>query len=130
MENYQITAAQISASSQYGSHAPTLGRLHFKGDLGAWLAGPNDPNQWFQIDLRVEANVTFVATQGRHRDHNQWVSQYKLQYSKDGLSFQVYKETEENSEKVRGAFADHNHLVFVIGPNKSRITDRQSINRC
>ena len=117
METYQITAAQISASSHFGSYYPTLGRLHFKGSLGAWAAGANDLNQWFQVDLFVETNVTFVATQGRHGSYNQWVTQYKLQYSKDGLSFQVYKETGENtSDKVRKVFSDHScsRLVFVI----------------
>ena len=100
MENLQITAAQITASSQFdGSLLPTYGRLHFKGGHGAWAAGAND--QWFQIDLRVEANVTFVATQGRYRDPNQRVTQYKLQSSKDGVKFQVYKQTGENSDKVR-----------------------------
>ena len=82
MENFQITAAQISASSQFDGNsnlAPAHGRLHFKGGYGAWAAGVNDLNQWFQIDLRVEANVTFVATQGRHADPNQRVTQYKLQ---------------------------------------------------
>ena len=108
MENHHITAAQISASSQYdGSHAPTVGRLHFKGGHGAWAAGANDLNEWYQIDLRVEANVTFVATQGRPGDDNQWLTQYKLQYSKDGLSFQVYKDTRQRSDKVRTVFADH-----------------------
>ena len=102
MENHQITAAQISASSQFdGNHPPTHGRLHFKGGHGAWAAGANDLNQWFEIDLRVEANVTYAATQGRYGDPNQRVTQYKLQYSKDGISFQVYKQPEENSEKVR-----------------------------
>jgi len=102
MENLQITAAQISASSQFdGNHLPTHGRLHFKGGHGAWAAGANDPNQWFQIDLRVEANVSFVATQGRYGDPNQRVTQYKLQYSKDGVTFQFYKQTGESSEKVR-----------------------------
>ena len=100
MESHQITAAQISASSQFnGNLAPTHGRLDFPG---AWAAGANDPNQWFQIDLRVEANVTFVATQGRYGNSVQRVTQYKLQYSKDGLSFQVYKQAGDNSEKVRG----------------------------
>ena len=104
MENFQITAAQISASSQFDGNsnlAPAHGRLHFKGGYGAWAAGANDLNQWFQIDLRVEANVTFVATQGRHADPNQRVTQYKLQYSKDGISFQVYKQHGESSDKVR-----------------------------
>ena len=105
MENKQITAAQISASSQYdGNHAPNQGRLHFKGGAGAWAAGANDPNQWFQIELRVEANVTFVATQGRFGSSGQRMTQYKLQYSKDGLSFQVYKQNGENSHKVSGIY--------------------------
>jgi len=115
MENRQITAVQISASSQYdGSHALTLGRLHFKGGNGVWAAATNDLNQWFQIDLRVEANVTFVATRGRHGDPNQWLTQYKLQYSKDGLSFQVYKETRQSSDKVRTVFAEHSRLILII----------------
>ena len=102
MENQQITAAQISASSQYdGYHAPNNGRLHLKGVYAAWAAGVNDLNQWFQIKLRVEANVTFVATQGRYGSSGQRVTQYKLQYSKDGLSFQVYNRPGENSDMVR-----------------------------
>ena len=101
MENHKITAAQITASSQFdGYYVPNHGRLHYKGIGGAWTAAGNDLSQWFQIDLRVEANVTFVATQGRYDEPNQWVTQYKLQFSKDGLSFQFYKETGENSDKV------------------------------
>jgi len=105
MENHQITTAQISASSQFdGNGQPTYGRLHFKGGHGAWTVGANDFNQWIQIDLRVEVNVTFVATQGRYGDPNQRVTQYKLQYSKDGISFQVYKQNGENSDKVRKCY--------------------------
>ena len=131
MENHQITAAQISASSHYNeSHTPTHGRLHFKGDRGSWAAREKDLNQWFQIDLRVEANVAFVATQGKHGDPKQWVTQYKLQYSKDGLSFQFYKETRESSDKVRTLSADHCRLILVIWANKSRNGDGQAINQC
>lgn len=68
METHQITVVKISASSQFTSDfAPTYGRLHFKGSNGAWSAAVNDLNQWFQIDLRVEANVTFVATPRKAR---------------------------------------------------------------
>lgn len=102
MEYHQITAAQISASSQFdANHPPTHGRLHFKGGYGSWAASANDLHQWFQINLRVEANVTFVATQGRHGDPNQRLTEYKLQYSKDGISFQVFRQHGENSDKVR-----------------------------
>ena len=105
MENHKITAGQILVSSQYdGSLLPTYGRLHFKGGGGAWAASTNDLNQWIQIDLRVEANVTFVATQGRHGNPSQRVTKYKLQYSTDGLLFQVYKQYGENSDKVSSAY--------------------------
>jgi len=108
MENYKITAAQISASSRFREdHAPNQGRLNFKGGggySGSWSAGTNNPSQWFQIDLRVATDVTFVATQGRYGDPNQRVTQYKLQYSNDGVTFEVYKQTGENSDKVRTVY--------------------------
>ena len=126
MENLKITAAQISASSQFGGFfAPNQGRLHFKGGdsySGSWSAGANNPNQWFQIDLRIATNVTFVATQGRHGHPNQRVTQYKLQYSQDELTFQAYKQAEENSDTVR--------RVYVEWPNKLRTTKRQAISQC
>jgi len=105
MENYKITAAQILASSQFcATHAPNQGRLHFKAVRdysGGWSARTSNPSQWFQIDLRIARNVTFVATQGRNGNLDQRVTKYKLQYSKDGVTFQVYKQTGENSDKVR-----------------------------
>jgi len=101
MENFRITSAQISASSQYsGSHVPNYGRLHYKGNAGAWSVKVSDLNQWFQIDFRIQTTVTYVATQGRHNT-GQWVTQYKLQYSNDGNSFQVFKQQGENSDKVK-----------------------------
>ncbi|XP_020628623.1 EGF-like repeat and discoidin I-like domain-containing protein 3 [Orbicella faveolata] len=123
MENYQITAAQISASSLFdGNVVPSHGRLHYMGNVGAWIAKVNDLHQWFQIDLRVEANVTFVATQGRYADLYQRVTQYKLQYSKDGLSFQIYKQPGENSSKVFVGNSDQNTVVKhpLIPPIEAR----------
>jgi len=103
MENYKITSAQISNSSQYDSyHAPKQGRLNFKatGSLaGGWSAGVNDLNQWFQIDLGIETNVAYVATQGRNI-HHQWVTKYKMQYGNDGNSLQVYRQQGESLDKV------------------------------
>ena len=100
MENFKITPAQISASSQHdGDHAPNYGRLHYKGNYGTWAAGVNDLHQWIQIDFRVQTTVTYVATQGRFGS-SQRVTQYKLQYSNDGNSFQVFKQQGENTDKV------------------------------
>ena len=98
MENFKITAAQISASSQFdGNYAPNYGRLHYPG---TWAARVNDLHQWIQIDFRVQTTVTYVATQGRYGS-SQRVTQYKLQYSNDGNSFQVFKQQGVNTDKVR-----------------------------
>jgi len=101
MENFKITPAQITASSQYSeNHARNYARLHYKGNKGAWATAVNDLNQWIQIDFGIETTVSYVATQGRY-NNSQWVTQYKLQYSNDGNSFQVFKQQEENTDKVR-----------------------------
>jgi len=101
MENFKITPAQISASSHYDENlVPSHGRLHYKGIRGAWAAGVNDLNQWIQIDFGIETTVTYVATQGRY-NYSQWVTQYKLQYSNNGNSFQLFVQQGENVDKVR-----------------------------
>ena len=101
MENFKITPAQISASSQYDeNYVPSHGRLHYKGIIGGWAAGANDTHPWFQVDFGIVTTVTHVATQGRYNT-SQWVTQYKLQYSDDRNSFQVFKQLGENTDKVR-----------------------------
>ena len=70
------------------------------GYAGAWAAVVNNLNQWIQIDFLIKTTVTYVATQGRHTV-GQWVTQYKLQYSSDGSSFEVFKQQGENTDKVR-----------------------------
>ena len=101
MENFKITPAQITASSQYsGSHAPDYGRLHYKGNSGAWSVQVRNLHQWIQIEFGIETTVTYVATQGRH-NIGQWVTQYKLHYSNDGNYFQVFKQQGENADMVR-----------------------------
>ena len=101
MENFKITPAQISASSQFDeNYVPSLGRLHYQSIIGGWAKGANDLHPWIQIDFGIMTTVTYVATQGRHGTV-QWVTHYKLQYSKDGNSFQVFKQQGENEDKVR-----------------------------
>ena len=104
MEDYGIPNEQVRASSEWNSnHAAIQGRLHYKppsGKQGAWSAKENDKNQWLQIDLgSVFTRVTGVATQGRY-NYNQWVTTYKLQYSKDGSTFTSYKDPEQAADKV------------------------------
>ena len=103
VESGAISDGQINASSQYdGNHAASQGRLYFKavpGRYGSWSAKDNDVSQWLQVDLgNPHTNVTAVATQGRN-ERPQWVTKYKVQYSRDGVSFQYFME--EKSSKVR-----------------------------
>ena len=104
MENGAISDGQISASSEFDAyHAPSHSRLNYRGTQAAWSARKNDANQWLQIDLiSYYIKVTHIATQGRDSDkYDQWVTEYKLQYSNDEVTFKHYREQGENADKVR-----------------------------
>ena len=99
MESGVISDAQISASSQYTDYtAARKARLNFKKNLG-WTTSTNNLNQWLQVDLGSYTRVTGVATQGRN-GYAQWVTEYRLQYSDDGVIFKFYKEPHHTSPKV------------------------------
>ena len=99
MEKRAISDGQISASSQLdANHEASQGRLNLKG---SWSAYANDAEQWLQIDLGTNpVTVTRVATQGINFQ-SQWVINYTLKYSDDGLNFQLYKQQGQSEHKVR-----------------------------
>ena len=103
MESEAILDAQISASSQLDdNHSARQARLHFMisgYQRGGWSALRNDLNQWLQVDLGSYTRVTRLATQGRNA-YNEWVTKYGLQYSDDGVTFQLYKGAANSSVKV------------------------------
>ena len=103
VEDGAILDTQISASSQLdNTHSAKQARLHSKADgskWGSWSALRNDLNQWLQVDLGSYTRVTRVATQGRNA-FNEWVTKYRLQYSDDGATFDLYKEAANSSAKV------------------------------
>ena len=104
MESRNITDGQISASSEWNdSYAAVQGRLNFKqsgNKQGAWSADTNDANQWLQVDLIGQYIVTRVATQGG-TGHDEWVTEYKIQYGDDGKNFQYHREQGKNTDKVK-----------------------------
>ena len=104
METRLIKDAQITASSEYSSnHAAIQARLNFKaggGKQGGWSARSGDANQWIQVALGSYTTLTGIATQGRN-GYSQWVTQYKLQYSDDGVIFHYYKASGQSSPKVK-----------------------------
>ena len=105
MENGAIADEQITASSEWdGYHAAVQGRLHFPeagGKAGGWAARTRDTNQWLQIDMKNKyTNFTRVATQGRN-GASEWVTEYALQYSDDGVNFYYYMDQGQISRKVK-----------------------------
>ena len=99
IEKGAITDGQISSSSQLDeNHEASQGRLNLKG---SWSAYANDAKQWLQIDLgSIPVTVTGVATQGSNFQ-SQWVINYTLKYSDDGLNFQLYKQQGQSEHTVR-----------------------------
>ena len=103
MENREIPDANIRVSSQLdGDHGAKEARLNSKADGdkgGGWSALNNNFNQWLQVNIGYNSQVTGVATQGM-TGNDQWVSRYRIQYSSDGVTFEFYNSTEDSSAKV------------------------------
>lgn len=56
-----------------------------------WSAGSNDTNQWLRIDLGGPARIAAIGTAGRRNGrYQQWVTSYKVSYSKDGTNWTFY----------------------------------------
>ena len=99
VESGAISDEQMTASSRFdNSVAPHIGRLN---GHDSWAPAALDVHQWLQVDLGLNNHnsVAGVATQGRS-NFNQWVKTYKLQFGKDGVSFQYYRELGQTIDKV------------------------------
>ena len=118
MEDGEILNGQISASSQLdANHAAIQGRLNSQATAskaGSWSAFTSDVDQWLQIDLgNLHSTVTRVATQGGHTN-SQWVTNYTLGYSDDGINFHFYKEQGQIESKVGNATSTESDEVTSL----------------
>ena len=99
MQNGRIRSTQLIASSSYDSNSgPNRGRLYLRragSRWGAWIAKYNTRTQWLQVNFGGYKRLVKFATQGRE-DARQWVTQYTLAYSQNGMNWADYK---ENSAK-------------------------------
>ncbi|KAI8516785.1 hypothetical protein Bbelb_053660 [Branchiostoma belcheri] len=85
MESGAILDDSITASSFWDKNFDAYrGRLNGVAGAGAWAAETNTIGEWLQVDLGEKKRVTGTIIQGRYRNHDQWVTSYKLQYSVDG----------------------------------------------
>jgi hypothetical protein len=100
VEDKRIPDHQITASSNSSLKSVAYrGRLGTRKDKygdGAWSSVANNKyDEWLQIDLGVVSMVTKVATQGR-QDADQWVKQYYIKYSIDGIHWAECKDKYSN----------------------------------
>ena len=83
----------VTASSCWApDHGVDRCRLNFSTNYGSnsWCAKVNDANQWLQVNFGGEVRtVTEIHMQGRHA-HPQWVKQYQLKYTNDGINWEIY----------------------------------------
>lgn len=85
-----ITASTI-ANSYYRADQGRLQAQYESGGYGSWVASTHNSQQWFQVDFGSWTKVARVAIQGR-LNAAQWVTEFKLAYSYDGVFYKDYNE--------------------------------------
>ncbi|CAB4021554.1 Hypothetical predicted protein, partial [Paramuricea clavata] len=110
MENGEILDAQIPASSEYRSnHGADNARLNLEraNHSHAWVPS-HASGSWLQVDFELQATISEVLTQGRG-DYPQWVKNYTLSYSSNGVDFHPY--CQNGVVKVFQGNGDQNTIV-------------------
>ena len=92
--------------------------------MGAWSARHNNRYQWLQLDFSRWAKIIRLATQGR-QDTDQWVTQYYVRHSLDGIRFVDYQE--RNTRKVG---TQYQRSVKRLGKLWSGIGVKNTVTRC
>ena len=72
----------------------------------AWSAKTNDVNQWIQICFLYPRIVTSIQTAGRTGGGLQYVKNYKVQYTMDGINWQHY-----NNGQILNGNTDINSVI-------------------
>ena len=112
MESGKINNSQITASSVWSEASqvqPWAARLN--NPNGFWHAKQARVGEWLQIDFKRKTVVTKIATQGRPNDA-QWVTSYKISFSKDAVLWNFYK---ENGKEKVGRFTVLLSICQILG---------------
>ena len=85
-----IPDSKMTASSQQSDLTkPSYGRLNGVRGNG-WCAGTaSSTHDWLQVDLGRTVKVCSLSAQGEVNG-NRWVTDFKLRYSTDGISWRYY----------------------------------------
>ena len=106
METGSINANQITSSSVFNSaHSTDNARLNCQGNetlAGSWSPLTNNLNQWIQVDFTLPIYISGMILQGRNvGEFLQWVTEYKVQFSIDGISWFYVKDSNRIDDMVR-----------------------------
>ena len=117
MQNGRIKNRQISASSIFDkNHAAWLGRLNRKkvGHYrGAWAVRHSTRYQWLKVDFGRPTRIVQILTQGR-QDYRQWVTQYYVTYSQDGIHWAEYKINSGRKVMLNDIHVEHAVLINMV----------------
>ena len=104
----------LSASSSYSAtSAPAQGRLNGGGKEGSWVHAANAPGGWYQIDLGEVKILNGVVTQGRAKKFDQWVTQYEVSTSFDGINYAEHK-TSAGQDQFEGNYDGNTPITNVV----------------
>ncbi|RUS78725.1 hypothetical protein EGW08_013512, partial [Elysia chlorotica] len=102
LRDRRVHNSMISASSSRDDrHEAHTARL---GTRGTWVPAQSDIHQYIQVDFLVPAYLSGVTTQGQ-ADGPSLVTSYKIQYSRDGITWNTYREN-TGVDKIFNANSD------------------------
>ncbi|XP_040003907.1 coagulation factor V isoform X2 [Xiphias gladius] len=123
IEDHRITASSTASSWYSGPWKPSLARLNRQGTINAWQAKYNDMNQWLQVELPQIKKITGIITQGaKSLGKSMYITSYTLQYSSNGIHWELYKDDEDIPYKTFSGNEDNNDHVknYIYPPIFSR----------
>ncbi|KAG7467050.1 hypothetical protein MATL_G00149280 [Megalops atlanticus] len=119
IKDEQITASSTASSWFVGPWQPWFARLNKQGAVNAWQAKTNNMQQWLQVELKEVMKITGIVTQGaKSLGTEMYVTEYTIEYSKNGKTWTKYKEDEHDPEpQVFPGNSDNNgHMKNYIYP--------------
>ena len=116
MEDGNIRDSQLTSSTFNGDDRAEHGRLNrpsdqyaqqqgitrSTGSFGGWCAEEDDTDKWLQVDLGSPKSIAGIIMQGRGNIDSSahWVSEYRVAFSYDSISWQYVLDDTQQVEMV------------------------------
>merc|ERR1712002_771934 len=110
-ETVTVGKAQLTASSCWANrddHCAHNARLNRIDGIGGWAAAVNQVGEWIDVDMLEDKTVYGLNLQGRAKDHNQYVTSFKVMYRCDACSDYVDLTDGSGNAQVFTGSADMN----------------------